>query len=153
MKIDKSLFKGKDLGLVNEIMSYLNEYGLDAEVRGGVRNNFEKGNLRHYRDIDLVVRYDESAGRYNALMGLIHAKNEINKIKGHSSKIEEYVNLTVDHRFAIVDNKTNTIIDLCFEKNPSVSNKKFHTLTFMEDLPNGIDPVLSTEYDRQVITK
>ena len=134
MKIDKSMFKGKDLGLVNEVVDYLKGYDLDLEVWGSVNHSAEKENPRNYRDIDLIVRYDGSKARYDALMGLVWGMNDV---KDHSLKIPSfvekiadynqegqfYVNLPIDNRFTIVNDKTKTIIDLCFEKKPLARNK------------------------------
>lgn len=120
-KLDKSYIKGKDLGLFNEVISYLENEGLSVKLRGSV----SEGD-RNYRDIDLCVvggqNFKERKGEV-----IIELARSMNKKYALRNKIPFadniahyshgnilYVNTEIDNRFTIQRGKT--IIDLCFEK-------------------------------------
>lgn len=123
--VDKSLFKGKDLGLVNQVVNYLQQHNLDFEIRGSVAKNALEGNPRHYNDIDLVVTTNDRLhkGRYNAIMGLARGRANLDfpdnpsfskDIKYFSQEGQMYVGTHVDTRATISREDPKTTIDLCF---------------------------------------
>ena len=134
-KFDKSLIKGKDLGLFNQVVEYLGLFDLKVKIGGGVINNAIQGNPRNYKNIDLIIELDESKNRNNALYSLLFALYDkkglerdsstigpifANKIKDSNIKNQNYIDTTVDNKFTIYDPRTNTTIDLCFEANPTL---------------------------------
>ncbi len=131
---DKSLFKGKDLGLLEEVVSFLEEHGLDFEIRGSAEQNALEGRPRNYRDIDIVVHNyiditgaDDGLsdkGRYESIMGLARGYANIDHpgnpsfsedIRSFSQDGHMYVDTHIDNRATISRDDPRTTIDLCFE--------------------------------------
>lgn len=126
MKFDKSIIKGKDLGILNQVMEYLGNFGLKADIGGSAKTNPQEGRPRNYRDIDIVVKYNNDDNRRDAIRGLNSGfysgifKSEYtpkfeSNIVDHNQKGQKYMGLDIQNRFTIRDSKTNTTIDLCFE--------------------------------------
>jgi predicted nucleotidyltransferase len=145
--IDKSLIKGKDLGLFNQVIQYLDTHNLKYEIRGSVVDNASKGNPRTYSDIDILVNYS------NEKTNLLEAKTELGgfayNVKDVVSKVEPdfrkniqyygsrtYMSTDVSDEFIITDPETNTKIDLCFQ-----GNEKFVRVTeqYAKDSKNEIN--------------
>ena len=49
-----ALFRGKDVGFVGEVVSYLRQHDLNPVLEGSAKHNAERGNPRVYGDIDIV---------------------------------------------------------------------------------------------------
>ncbi len=136
---NKSLFKAKDLGSLNEVINYLEKNNLSADLAGSIIDNFYKGNIRHYQDIDLALRteeiepFSEDFNNYvNVIRDLLLAsrnKKNLNNwtVEDLTKQFPLYVGLTIEYRFKIRDSKTNTEIDLTFGKKNEDYLKNFET--------------------------
>ncbi len=142
VKFDKSLLRGKDLGLFNIVTDFLDTLSLDYKVVGSVVDETYKYNPRSYRDIDILVNYvgggrKADITRGEAILTLTDytemskctRNNGIfdNGISNYMDSMEDYDNyydLTeIAQRFKVYDPKTKTKIDLCFEaKDPEYVN-------------------------------
>lgn len=141
MKIDKSKFKGKDLGALREITDYLENYGLNVEVRGSA----SKGD-RNYHDIDLFVSGNFSAkGTAVENLEMRRRQDDLNtpkldteefleeqffpkysesgerySVRNLGSAITRYVGACVDYKFEIRRSDTKTPFEVSFERNKEI---------------------------------
>lgn len=135
---NKTLFKGKDLGLLKEVIKYLKTNNLSADLKGGLVKNFNKGNLRHYQDIDLAIktneikRFSSEYDKYvNVIRDLYQASTNKKNLNGwivedFTEQHPMYVGLKIGYRFKIKDSKTKTEIDLSFgEEDKDLFNSDF----------------------------
>jgi len=58
--LDKSLIKGKDLGLFNQVVDYLKDSDLEIRLEGEVKDNAYKGCPRTYHKIEIVAKSKHS---------------------------------------------------------------------------------------------
>jgi hypothetical protein len=54
-KLDKSLFKGKDLELVSRIINYFHQNKIDARLINKIESDAREENYRNYKTIDLLI--------------------------------------------------------------------------------------------------
>jgi hypothetical protein len=112
--LDRSLFKARDLPVLEKVLSYLNSHGVDVNLDGSVARNAINGNPRHYKDIDLLVPKKSSG--VDALIEIYQQRNPLS-LQGieveYLGRNFQYINTNVSHRFRISRGKT--VIDLCFE--------------------------------------
>ncbi len=124
---NKNLFKGKDLGLLKKVRNYLEDNNLHGELVGGIVNDFNKGRIRHYRDIDIAIKTNkirkrsENHKKYSNVVMNLYQEAYINRknpngwiVKDFSDFHPIYSWLKIIVRFMIEDPKTNTKIDLSF---------------------------------------
>jgi hypothetical protein len=116
-----AIFKAKDIGFLDEVVNYLGNYKLNAELDGSVKVNAQKGSPRTYGDIDLVVSGSTDLSSREAVAKLVRVSKGIEKISdwdvymtAQPEMNECYVGRVIDYRFKIRSKKTNTIIDLNF---------------------------------------
>ncbi|MBU3906683.1 MAG: hypothetical protein KKA64_00350 [Nanoarchaeota archaeon] len=115
---EKSLFKGKDLGLLKEVYEFLAKGGSDNTwLRGSVVEKAIRGEPRHYQDIDLLVSEGYSSAILLSFLSLKYEKYKDWKVENLSKRvIAGYVGRpAIAHRFKIRSAKTNTPIDISFE--------------------------------------
>lgn len=118
---DESLIKGRDLPLFNKVKKFLNDRGLEVELRGSVVSNALKGMPRQYGDIDMLVKDNCSTRFIRASFDLVRSFNGVlgcneplaRYVTDHSNMGHLYVMDRVDQRFTLKDGKT--IIDLSFQ--------------------------------------
>ncbi|MFA5764414.1 MAG: hypothetical protein WC915_06420 [archaeon] len=122
---NKAMFKGKDLGFLREVTDFLNNYGLKAELEGEAKECFYNGNMRRYKDINLIVENrsirlnTESFHKYceviQKLYKIADKKDTYKDWKIEDNAMEFEMNRGyIDHRFRITNPKINTSIDLSF---------------------------------------
>jgi hypothetical protein len=122
MSLDNpALFKSKDIGFLDEVVNYLGNYRLNAELEGSAKANAQIGSPRTYGDIDLVVSGSTDLFVREAVAKLVRASRGIEKISDWDVDMttqpemnECYVGRVIDYRFKIKSKKTNTTIDLNF---------------------------------------
>jgi len=113
---NRALFKGKDLGLLREVMNYLESNNLSAKLLGIVVNNFNKGNIRHYSNINIAVKNYEIKQSFDSFDKYIaKVLIDLYKISANKKKIKNWFveDLTGEY-FKIKNFKTNTEIYLSF---------------------------------------
>ncbi|MDD5331891.1 MAG: hypothetical protein PHE43_03690 [Candidatus Nanoarchaeia archaeon] len=125
-QFDKSLFKGKDLDLVNSVIKYLKDNDLIMSIEGSVKNNALKGSPRNYQDIDILVSNEsDHDARYKSIIDLARIFFEkdyqnaplfAKHITSFSQEGKLYVNTTIDNLFKIKRKDSKTKIEICFEK-------------------------------------
>ena len=134
---NKSIFKAKDLELINEVREFLENRGLNpklqkgiiSKIRGGMLNHIKRGFLRIYNDVDLAIDTSGikmSSEEYHYCVSVIQeltrACNENHilngwDVKDESTNLNVYVGLIVDYRFRIYyigKDKPKTQIDITF---------------------------------------
>jgi len=142
---NKSIFKGKDLKLVSELLIFLDCKNLSRsyKIRGGIEKQAEKGYFRNYRDIDLAIKAEQIkifSEEYNfyvsAIQALTHASGGyliLNnwKVVDKTKEGERYVGLHVKYKFTISSlhkQSPSTTADLTFGTEDKGEKGFFETL-------------------------
>jgi len=136
---NKAMFKGKDLGFIKEITDFLNDYGLKAKLEGEAKECFYNGNMRNYKDINLIVENGsiklntESFHKYCEVIQKLYRiadKNDTYKDWKIEDNVKEFeMNIdSIDYRFRITNPKINTSIYLSFGEHNKDSFEDFNYL-------------------------
>lgn len=142
---NSAIFKAKDIKFLDEVVGhfrnlglnpelkkgktpaerFLQEYGFEPKIKGGVAKSAFNGTPRQYSDIDLVIEVPR-----NLFVQRPDLREEVARLHRYSNGAEQapngwefedlteksflYVGTVVDSRFRIKSPKTRTTIDLTF---------------------------------------
>ncbi|MDD3263330.1 MAG: hypothetical protein PHT94_00375 [Candidatus Nanoarchaeia archaeon] len=123
----KSLFKGKDLGLINQLRDFLKERNLEYRISGDSLNDLSEDLIRRYESIDIIVKnksqvykkYEAEKELFRATIGyVIESDPEFfsNVISVRGNVNYTYNNLNIETSFKISSKNPKTTINLIFEK-------------------------------------
>jgi hypothetical protein len=132
--LDKSLFKGKDLKLVNQVIQYFSEHDLELRLTGSAKKNALEGNCRSYDDIDLIIGSKYSSNKFPVLSSFHYcSQDSTNSLAEIDSPLPSfyqfickqpstYSTFQKDKRYELLNPLTATKIDINFEGTKSLSN-------------------------------
>lgn len=123
----KSLFKGKDLGLINQLREFFKDKHLEYRISGQSLDDLSEDLIRRYESIDIVVKNKSQVYRkcetekelFRAATGYIiesDPKFFYNIVSVKGSVNYTYNNLNVETCFKILSKNPKTTINLIFEK-------------------------------------